>query len=69
MPYTETVFKLNFEAKFTLFSSSDFDERRYLDTVKENNYSRDRQGLTTASLSEVQKVPVGIKRDDVVYAD
>ena len=32
--------------------------------VKDNNYSRDnRQGLTTASKSLVQRVPVGVDSD------
>ena len=38
--------------------------KSYLDLVKDNNYSRDnRQGLTTASKSLVQRVPVGVDSD------
>ena len=38
--------------------------KSYLDMVKDNNYSRDnRQGLTTASKSLVQRVPVGVDSD------
>ena len=47
--------------------------KSYLDMVKDNNYSRDnRQGLTTASIQRVQRVPVGFSKgadSEVLDAD